>query len=75
VFDDIKLTAFKILIVCIPSYLIAFTTNKITLVVPTVALFMYVASALKRTPASNRNRVDEETGSDSSDMSDASTGA
>lgn len=55
-----KLTFIKMLIVATPSLSVAFLTEKVVYVVPTIAMMMMIASALEVGKTSGRNRLDEE---------------
>ena len=55
-----KLTFIKMLIVAIPSLVVAFLTEKVVYVVPTIAMMMMIASALEVGKTSGRNNWIEE---------------
>ena len=50
-----------------PSYTVAFLTEKVTLVVPTLAMFLLIANSIESGSVSNRNRIEE----DGSSMDDS----
>ena len=54
-----KLTLVRILIISIPSYAVAFMTEKIFYVVPTIAMMMIIAYSIENDNVSNRNRIDD----------------
>jgi|TARA_B110000971_G_scaffold110742_1_gene113404 hypothetical protein len=57
-----KLTLVKMLLVALPSYAVALTTEKVFYVIPTIAMMMMVAHSVESGIMSNRNRVDEDGG-------------
>ncbi len=57
---DKKLILLKILVIAFPSYIVAFLTEKIIFVVPTIAMMMMIANAIETANISNRNRLDDE---------------
>lgn len=61
---DRKLILFKIILIAIPSYIIAFLTEKVTFVVPTIAMMMMIANSVEVGNITNRNRLEDETGVD-----------
>jgi hypothetical protein len=48
------------LIIAIPSYAVAFMTEKVFYVVPTIAMMMIIANSIEQGNVTNRNRVDED---------------
>ena len=68
--NNLKLFSLRFLIVSIPSFLIAFLFEKITLVVPTIAMFIIIANSIETGSNTNRNRIDN----DSSKMDNAEDG-
>ena len=68
--NNLKLFILRFLIVSIPSFLIAFLFEKITLVVPTIAMFIIIANSIETGSNTNRNRIDN----DSSKMDNAEDG-
>jgi hypothetical protein len=54
-----KLIIFRILVVAIPSYTVAFYTEAIFYVVPTIAMMMMIANSAEIRTISNRSRIDE----------------
>ena len=77
--NKIKLLFLKAFVVGIPSYTVAFLTEKVTLVVPTIAMFLLVANSIESGAVSNRNRLDEDGNSlddgDAGDAGDAGDGS
>tara|TARA_B100001063_G_C16626766_1_gene483597 strand:- start:303 stop:557 length:255 start_codon:yes stop_codon:yes gene_type:complete len=61
---DRKLILFKIILIAIPSYIIAFLTEKVTFVVPTIAMMMMIANSVEVGNITNRNRLEDESGVD-----------
>jgi hypothetical protein len=59
-FSDQKLTFIRMVIIAIPSYSIAFITEKVFYVVPTIAMMMIIANSVERGNLTNRNRIDED---------------
>ena len=57
-------------IVAIPSYLMAYLSQSITLVVPTIALCLLLANSIERGAISSRNRLDDEALSDNEGTTD-----
>ena len=68
-----KLTFVRIILIALPSYLVAFFSQKILFVVPTIAMMM-IANSVETGNTSNRNRIEEdnlaEIDSDSDGFSD-----
>ncbi len=62
--EDKKLLIAKILIIGIPSYTVAFFSEKILYVVPTIALTIMIANAIDTENSSSRNRLDDESVND-----------
>ena len=65
-FNSIKvknryLILLKITIIAIPSYSIAFLTEKVAFVVPTIAMMMMIANSVEVGNTTNRNRLEDET--------------
>ena len=60
--ENTKLTLFRIALIAIPSYAVAFQTEKVFYVVPTIAMMMMIANSVEHGTTSNRNRVDEDSG-------------
>ncbi len=58
--DNQKLTFVRMLIIAIPSYAVAFMTEKVFYVVPTIAMMMIIANSIEQGNVTNRNRVDED---------------
>lgn len=58
--SDQKLTFVRMVIVAIPSYAVAFMTEKVFYVVPTIAMMMIIAHSVERGNITNRNRIDDE---------------
>ena len=58
--NHLKLFILRFLIVSIPSFLIAFLFEKITLVVPTIAMFIIIANSIETGSNTNRNRIDDD---------------
>ena len=58
--DNKKLLLTKILIIGIPAYLVAFLTEKIIYVVPTIAMMLMIANSVETGNSSNRNRIEED---------------
>lgn len=58
-------------IILIPSYLIAFLTEEIFFVVPTIALTLILANSIEIDDETNRNRIDEDAALDSSSIRDS----
>ena len=50
----------KVMVVAIPSYAAALLTEKVTIVVPTIAMFMLIANSIESGLLSNRNRLDDD---------------
>ena len=50
----------KVIVVAIPSYTAALLTEKVTIVVPTIAMFMLIANSIESGLLSNRNRLDDD---------------
>ena len=69
-----KLTFVRIILIALPSYLVAFFSQKILFVVPTIAMMMMIANSIETGNTSNRNRIEEdnlaEIDSDSDGLSD-----
>lgn len=57
--SDQKLTFVRMVIIAIPSYLVAFMTEKIFYVVPTIAMMMIIANSVERGNITNQNRIDD----------------
>lgn len=70
---DKGLVFFKGSIVAIPSYLMAYLSQSITLVVPTIALCLLLANSIERGSNSSRNRLDDETSGDNEAATDSET--
>ena len=65
IFNSIKvknsyLMLLKISIIAIPSYIIAFLTEKVAFVVPTIAMMMMIANSVEVGNTTNRNRLEDE---------------
>jgi hypothetical protein len=60
--ENTRLTIFRMMLIAIPSYAVAFQTEKVFYVVPTIAMMMMIANSVEHGTTSNRNRVDEDTG-------------
>ena len=60
--ENTKLIIFRMMLIAIPSYAVAFQTEKVFYVVPTIAMMMMIANSVEHGTTSNRNRVDEDTG-------------
>ena len=58
--NSLKLALMKALVVAIPSYLVAYLSEKIIFVVPTIAMAMMIANAVEMGSYSNRNRIDDD---------------
>ena len=65
--QNYKLIIFRILLVAIPSYTVAFYTEQIFYVVPTIAMMMMKANSAENRTISNRNRIDENVTEEASD--------
>ena len=59
-----KLIFFKIFVIAVPSYIIAFLTEKVVFVVPTIAMMMMIANSIEVGNTSNRNRIEDESSVD-----------
>ena len=59
--ENTKLTIFRVALIAIPSYSVAFQTEKVFYVVPTIVMMM-IANSVEHGTTSNRNRVDEDSG-------------
>ena len=59
-----KLIFFKIFVIAFPSYIIAFLTEKVVFVVPTIAMMMMIANSIEVGNTSNRNRIEDESSVD-----------
>ncbi len=57
----------KVIVVAIPSYTAALLTEKVTIVVPTIAMFMLIANSIESGLLSNRNRLDDDGAVDDED--------
>mgnify|MGYP001246688379 CR=1 FL=1 len=55
-----KLTFVRVFIIALPSYLVAFFTQKILFVVPTIAMMMMIANSIETGNTSNRNRIEDD---------------
>ena len=62
VLENTKLTLLRIAVIAIPSYAVAFHTEKVFYVVPPIAMMMMIANSVEHGTTSNRNRVDEDNG-------------
>ena len=60
--ENTKLTIFRVALIAIPSYAVAFQTEKVFYVVPTIVMMMMIANSVEHGTTSNRNRVDEDSG-------------
>ena len=58
--NKIKLILLRSFVVAIPSYTVAYLTEKVTLVVPTLAMFLLIANSIESGSVSNRNRIEED---------------
>ena len=67
-----RLILAKIFIIALPTYAVAFLTQKILYVVPTIAMMMMVANSIESGNMSNRNRIDEDCSREVDSDSDAS---
>ena len=63
-FEDKKLLIAKILIIGVPSYTVAFFSEKILYVVPTIALTIMIANSIETENSSSINRLDDESVND-----------
>ena len=72
--NNLKLFILRFLIVSIPSFLIAFLFEKITLVVPTIAMFIIIANSIETGSNTNRNRIDDD-GSKMDNVEDGTDGS
>ena len=75
---DRKLIFLKIFLIAVPSYVIAFLTEKVVFVVPTIAMMMMIANSIESGNTTNRNRIDDDSsvegdgdGFDTGDTGDA----
>ena len=75
---DRKLIFLKIFLIAVPSYVIAFLTEKVVFVVPTIAMMMMIANSIESGNTSNRNRIEDDSSvegdgdvSDTGDVGDA----
>ena len=55
-----KLIFAKVLIIAVPSFGIAFVTEKIHFIVPTIAMCLMIANSLEDEQTTFRNRLEEE---------------
>ena len=70
--NEFKLLITKVVIVAIPAYGVAFLTEKVTFVVPTLAMFLLIANSIESGAVSNRNRIEEDgISQEDSDTSDS----
>ena len=60
--ENTKLTLSRIVIIALPSYAVAFYTEKVFYVVPTIAMMMMIANSMEHGTITNRNRLDDENG-------------
>ena len=60
--ENTKLTLLRIAVIAIPSYAVAFHTEKVFYVVPTIAMMMMIANSIEHGTITNRNRLDDENG-------------
>ena len=58
--NEFKLLITKVVVVAIPAYGVAFLTEKVTFVVPTLAMFLLIANSIESGAVSNRNRIEED---------------
>ena len=58
--DDTKLTLVRMLVIAVPSYAVAFMTEKVFYVVPTIAMTMIIASAVEEGAVTSRNRLEDD---------------
>ena len=70
--NKIKLLFLRAIVVALPVYTVAFLTEKVTLVVPTLAMFLLIANSIESGTVSNRNRIEED--GNSQDEGDAGDG-
>tara|TARA_B100000780_G_C20950559_1_gene379195 strand:- start:354 stop:617 length:264 start_codon:yes stop_codon:yes gene_type:complete len=75
---DKKLIFLKVFLIAFPSYVIAFLTEKVVFVVPTIAMMMMIANSIESGNTTNRNRIDDDSsvegdgdGFDTGDTGDA----
>ena len=72
--SDQKLTFVRMVIVAIPSYAVAFMTEKVFYVVPTIAMMMIIAHSVERGNITNRNRIDDESAEEGLGLDDVEGG-
>lgn len=72
--SDQKLTFVRMVIVAIPSYAVAFMTEKVFYVVPTIAMMMIIAHSIERGNITNRNRIDDESAEEGLGLDDVEGG-
>ncbi len=74
--ENKKITLIKMLLVAIPSYIVAFTTEKVAYVVPTIAMMIMIANSVEVGNTTNRNRLEDEASIDgeSSDFDEGDGG-
>ena len=73
--DNLKLIFLKAAVVAIPAYSVALATEKVTLVVPTLAMFLLIANSIESGTTSSRNRIDEDgVSQEDSDVGDGGLG-
>lgn len=58
--EDQRLTFLRMAIIAIPSYSVAFLTEKVFYVVPTIAMMMIIANSVERGNITSRNRIDDD---------------
>jgi hypothetical protein len=58
--ENLKLIFAKVLIIAVPSFGIAFVTEKIHFIVPTIAMCLMIANSLEDEQTTFRNRLEEE---------------
>ena len=61
---DRKLIFFKIFLIAVPSYIVAFLTEKVVFVVPTIAMMMMIANSIELGNTTNRNRIEDDSSVD-----------
>lgn len=58
--ENLKLIFAKVLIIAVPSFGIAFITEKIHFIVPTIAMCLMIANSLEDEQTTFRNRIEQE---------------
>ena len=73
--DKLKLIFIKAAVVAVPAYAAALATEKVTIVVPTLAMFLLIANSIESGTTSSRNRIDEDgVSQEDSDVGDGGLG-